>query len=491
MLDTGINVLLVSSEVAPFAKTGGLADVAGSLPKALGMQGNDVRVMMPRYRGIQASATLLDFPVEMGGRKETCIVRNGYIEAKNAHGVRRVPVYYLDNYHYFDRERYYMFPDEAERFGFFDKACLQACEALGFRPDVVHCNDWQSGLIPLLMRERAKINDFWKEVATCFTIHNLRYQGRHGRDILRVLGIGHEHFHPDGVEYYGDVNFMKAGIIYADVVNTVSETYAKEIQTEEFGEGLDGVLRKRGKDLYGIVNGINYHEFNPKSDPRIYTTYDSTELNRKRENKHSLQREVNLPVSDIPLLGIVTRLVDQKGLDILLQAMPGILAEGCQLVLLGTGDKYYEDAFSDLAARHPEQVAAVIGFNGVLAQKIYAGTDMFLMPSRFEPCGLGQLIAMRYGSIPVARKTGGLADTVLDYDPSTESGNGFVFEGYNRAALEEAVARALRLYSDQPMWLKLVREAMEMDFSWNRQAALYTELYIEAMGRKGRIERPA
>ncbi|HHW25799.1 MAG TPA: glycogen synthase GlgA [Firmicutes bacterium] len=491
MLDTGMNILLVSSEVAPFAKTGGLADVAGSLPKALALQGNDIRVMMPRYRGIQSHSIVADFPVEVGGRKETCIVRTGYIEAKSDMGTRRVPVYFLDNYHYFDRERYYMFGDEPLRFGFFDKACVAACEVLGFRPDVVHCNDWQSGLIPLLIRERAKENDFWKDVATCFTIHNLRYQGRFPRDVLRQLGIGQEHFHPEGLEYYGDVNFMKAGIVYSDVLNTVSETYAKEIQTPEFGEGLDGILRKRSKDLYGIVNGINYHEFNPKSDPRVYATYDSTDLARKRENKHSLQRELGLPVSDAPLLGLVSRLVDQKGLDILLAAMPSVLAQGCQFVLLGTGDKFFEDAFSELARKHPDQMAAVIGFNGVLAQKIYAGSDLFLMPSKFEPCGLGQLIAMRYGSIPVVRKTGGLADTVMDYDGDTGSGNGFVFSEYTAKALENAVKRALNLYSDKDAWQKLVREAMEMDFSWNRQAALYTELYIEAMGRKGRVERPA
>ncbi len=491
MLDTGLNVLLVSSEVAPFAKTGGLADVAGSLPKALALQGNDVRVMMPKYRDIQACSTLCDFPVTIGARKETCVVRLGYIEAKSEDGVRRVPVYFLDNYQYFDRERYYMFADEGERFGFFDKACVSACEALGFRPDVVHCNDHQAGLIPLLISERAGENDFWKGVASCFTIHNLRYQGRYPRDILSTLGIDQRHFVPEGLEFYGDVSFMKAGIVYSDVVSTVSETYAKEIQTPEFGEGLDGILRKRSKDLYGIVNGINYHEFNPRTDPRIFSTFDSRELERKRENKHALQRELGLPVTDAPLLGIVSRLVDQKGLDILLSAMPDILSEDSQFVMLGTGDKYFEEAFAGLAKSYPDQVSVVIGFNGVLAQKIYAASDLFLMPSRFEPCGLGQLIAMRYGCLPVARKTGGLADTVMDYDSATGSGNGFVFADYSPKTLAAAVTKGLKLHEDDELWRRLVQEAMEMDFSWNRQAALYTELYIEALARKGRVERPA
>ncbi len=491
MLDTGMKVLLISSEVAPFAKTGGLADVAGSLPKALCLQGNDVRVMMPRYRSISDYSTVLDFPVQVGHRKETCIVRKSRIEAKSAQGAGEVPVYFLDNYQYFDRERLYAFHDEGERFTFFQLAVLKACESLGFMPDVMHCNDWQTGFLPLLIHIRAESNAAWSNVATCYTIHNLQYQGRFPKDILGLLGVGQEYFHPEGVEYYGDVNFMKAGIVYGDVVNTVSERYSREIQTPEFGEGLEGVLRRRGKDLYGIVNGLNYHEFNPESDPRITATFSSKNIEKKSENKYSLQRELGLPVSEAPLLGIVTRLVDQKGLDILLRAMPRILGEKCQLVLLGTGDKFYEDSFANLAEKHPAQVKAVIGFNGVLAQKIYAGSDLFLMPSRFEPCGLGQLIAMRYGSIPVVRKTGGLADTVMDFDANTGSGNGFVFTEYGAEALADAAIRAIRAHQDQDKWRDLVTQTMDRDFSWNRQAALYTELYLEALGRKGRIERPA
>ncbi len=491
MLDTGLKVLLVSSEAAPFAKTGGLADVAGSLPKALSLQGNDVRVMMPKYKGISDHRTVSDFPVQVGTRKETCIVRKSRIEAKSAGGTKEVPVYLLDNYQYFDRDGLYGFPDEGERFAFFQLAVIRACENLGFIPDVVHCNDWQTGFLPLLMTLRAGENPAWRDVGTCYTIHNLRYQGRFPQDILGLLGVGTQYYHPEGVEYYGEVNFMKAGIMFADVINTVSETYSREIQTPEFGEGLDGVLRKRKRDLYGIVNGLNYHEFNPKSDPRIFSTYDTEDISKKVCNKHALQRELDLPVSNSPVLGIVTRLVDQKGLDILLDAMPRILGETCQFVLLGTGDKAFEDAFRDLGGRYPEQVAAVIGFNGVLAQKIYAGSDLFLMPSRFEPCGLGQLIAMRYGSIPVVRKTGGLADTVMDYDRTTGSGNGFVFSKYSPGSLSDAVIRALGVYQDKNKWANLVKGAMERDFSWQKQAALYTELYLEALSRKGRVERPA
>ncbi len=491
MLYTGLKVLLVASEVAPFAKTGGLADVAGSLPKALRLQGNDVRVVLPRYRNVASMATIGDFPVQVGERRATCIVRTSFIEVKSGDGVASVPVYFLDNYHYFDRDRYYMYPDEAERFSFFDLSVIRLCEFLGFVPDVIHCNDWQTGFIPLLIRLRARENPLFSGVGSVFTVHNLKYQGRFPKAALRLLGVGEEHFTPEGVEFYGDVNFVKAGLVYSDVVNTVSETYAKEITTPEFGEGLEGVLRKRSADLYGIVNGINYHEFNPRSDPRVFATYDSRDLSGKKENKHALQRELGLPVSESPCVGIVSRLVDQKGLDLVKDAMPALLAKDLQFVLLGTGDPYYEDYFAGLARVNAAKVAAVIGFNGVLAQKIYAGSDMFLMPSRFEPCGLGQLIAMRYGSIPIVRSTGGLVDTVADYDPATTTGTGFVFREYHASALLSAVERALALYAKREDWLALVREAMERDFSWNKSAALYTELYLEAMGRKGRVERPA
>ncbi len=484
MLDTGLKILIVSSEVAPFAKTGGLADVAGSLPKALAIQGNDVRVVLPRYRPIADLRTVTDFPVQVGDRKETCI-------AKSPGGTKDVPVYFVDNYHYFDRDRLYGYQDDAERFAFFNLSVIPLCDSLKFRPDVVHCNDWQSGFVPLMLRERGRTDAVWNETASVFTIHNLQYQGRFPKDTLRLLGFGDEYFTPGGVEFYGDVSFMKAGLLYSDVIGTVSQTYAKEIQTPQFGEGLDGVLRKRGSDLYGIVNGINYHEYDPSSDPRVFRTYDSRDLEGKRENKYALQRELGLPISDEPLVGMVSRLVDQKGLDILLKAMPEILSRQLQFVLLGSGDGSYEREFHSVASSHPGRVSVTTGFNGILAQRIYAGSDMFLMPSRFEPCGLGQLIAMRYGSIPVARKTGGIADTVSDYDPSSGTGTGFLFSRYSAEALVKALDRALEVYADRPAWSRLVREAMESDFSWNKSAALYTEVYMEALARRGRVERPA
>jgi starch synthase len=319
----------------------------------------------------------------------------------------------------------------------------------------------------------------------------LRYQGNFPKEVLDLLGVPRRYFHPEGVEFYGQVSFMKAGIVYADVLNTVSETYSREIQTPEFGEGLDGILRKRARDLFGIVSGINYHEFDPATDPRIYKTYDSASTDRKKDNKYALQRELGLPISERPLIGMVSRLVDQKGLDILLESIHRILSMDVQFVLLGTGDPHYEGAFQSVKERYPDKTAAIIGFSGVLAQKIYAASDMFLMPSRYEPCGLGQLIAMRYGSVPIVRRTGGLQDTVLDYDADSGSGSGFVFWHYSADDLAGAVSRAVNVYNDKSAWKSLVVNVMQRDFSWNRSAALYTELYMEALARKGRLERPA
>lgn len=491
MYDRNLRILLVSSEVAPFAKVGGLADVAGSLPKALATLGegelaNDVRVVMPRYRRIANAKYLLDFPVDMGHRQETAIIRETFVEAKLGGVHAMVPVYLVDNYHYFNRDGIYAYGDDAERFSFFCRAVLDMLPRLGWQPDVIHCNDWQTGPIPFLLKKKyAAMNpEFYKKIASVYTIHNLQYQGTFDKSVLGLLGVGEEYFTPDALEFWGQVNFMKAGLVYADVLNTVSRTYAEEIQTPQYGERLEGVLQGRSHDLFGIVNGINYHEFNPRTDPRLVANYDKDFLGAKKENKAELQREMGLPVKDVPVIGLVSRLVSQKGLDILGEAMEQILAEELHFIALGTGDSYFEDQFRNLAAKYPEKCAAQIGFNGVLAQRIYAGSDFFMMPSRFEPCGLGQLIAMRYGTIPIVRATGGLADTVHDFTRQPDSGNGFVFGEYSAAALLDATRRALKLYRGHPeAWNALVRRVMEADYSWSKSAASYVELYQRAIGK--------
>lgn len=481
-----LKLLFVSSEVSPFAKTGGLADVAGSLPQALASRGHDVRIAMPKYKFIESPMeTRFDFPVTVRGRKETAIIREYYLEAKDADTVSRVPVYFIDNYQYFDRENLYCYFDESERFAFFCRAVLEMLPGLDFQPDVIHCNDWQTGPISVLLKEQYNIIPFYRDIATIITIHNLHYQGNYPRQCLESLGLPDDYFHPDKLEFYGDVSFLKAGIVYADLINTVSRTYAQEIQTPEFGERMEGLMQNRAKDLYGIVNGIDTGTFDPASDPHITSRYDSSCLDKKAENKHALQKSLQLPVSDIPMIGLVSRLVDQKGLDLLEEIFSDFISEDVQFVVLGQGDLRYEEFFEKMSLKYPGKMAANISFQVPLAQQIYAASDIFLMPSKFEPCGLGQLISLRYGTLPVVRATGGLADTVIDYNPVSAAGNGFVFTDYSAAGLLDAIKRALKLYrEDTGVWRKMVKAAMESDFSWEAPAQEYIKLYHHALKNK-------
>jgi starch synthase len=485
MDDTALRVLFVSAEVAPFAKTGGLADVAGSLPKALSILGNDIRIVMPKYKQIQVGDYVTDFPVSMSGRQETAIIRKASIFAKN-HGIEKyVPVYLVDNYHYFNRPGIYGYADEAERYAFFCKAVLNMLPKIGFQPDIIHCNDWQSGPIPLLLKTIYAEDPFYNSISTLFTIHNLQYQGNFPKEVLSHLDLGQELYHPEAAEFYGYVSFIKTGLVYSDIINTVSTQYAEEIKTPERGEHMDGILRKRSKDLYGIVNGINYHEFNPETDQRIFSNYNAQSMEKKKENKYALQKEMDLPVKDVPILGFISRLVNQKGLDIVADAINDLMQLNLQFIILGTGEEYYENLVKEVKQKHPDKVGLYLGFNPILAQRIYAGSDMFLMPSRFEPCGLGQLISMRYGTIPIVRATGGLVDTVHDYNETTESGNGFSFKKYSGQELYKTVARALKIYREHPdKWDKLVCHTMQIDHSWAKSGAEYHQLYITAINKR-------
>ncbi len=473
-----LKILYVASEVSPFAKTGGLADVAGSLPRSLALMGHDVRVVMPRYKSISCRFnTIYDFPVMISGRKEAAIIREHRINPDSSDR-RTMPVYFVDNYQYFERNNLYCYFDEVERFAFFCRAVIEMLPGIEFQPDLIHCNDWQTGPIPVLLREQYFKNPFYREMGNLFTVHNLYYQGNYPKDCLRLLGLSDAYYHPEKLEFYGDISFLKAGLVYADIINTVSRTYAKEIQTPLYGERMDGLLRKRSGDLYGIVNGIDYNEFDPGQDNLIAQNYDCNSVELKVRNKYALQKAMNLPAGDRPLLAIVSRLVDQKGLDLLVKIYDLLMSADIQVVVLGSGDQYYESFFRDMAARHPGKTAVHIGFNAPLAQQIYAGADMFLMPSRFEPCGLGQLISLRYGTIPIVRATGGLADTIRDYDPGTCTGNGFTFSDYRSEDLLAAIERALNIYRGRPeLWRQLVRAAMSEDFSWSASAREYVKLY--------------
>ncbi len=428
-----MKILFAASEAAPFAKTGGLADVAGSLPPALASLGHEVSLVMPRYRAVDIRKFNLKrvagFSVPLGTWQERCDVFAGKTAGN-------VTVYFIDKDIYYDRPGLYRseradYPDNAERFIFFSRAVVELASALDLRPDIVHCNDWQTGLVPLYLKQGPGMHESLRKTHTVFTVHNLGYQGLFWHWDMRLTGLGWNVFTPEGIEFWGKINLLKAGLIYSDIITTVSRTYSREIQTPEYGCGLDGVLRKRSADLYGIVNGIDTAEWNPARDPLVSRTYSLSRPAGKAACKKALLKQLGLPDRGAPLIGMVTRLVDQKGLDILVDGLDEIMSLGVQLVILGTGDVKYHQILSEAAGRYPEGLCVLLEYNDAVARNIYAGSDLFLMPSRYEPCGLGQLHALRYGSVPVVRKTGGLTDTVANYNRKTGQGTGFVFKEYS------------------------------------------------------------
>ncbi len=481
MTDKPMRVLFLIAEAVPFAKTGGLADVGGALPKALHELGLDVRIAIPKYGRIDDGrfglAKLLDlYPVPVDTHCEMASVKESSIGSG-------VPVYLVDSDKYFNREGIYGYPDDGERFVFFARAALEMLKLLGWQPDVIHCHDWHTGIVPNWLETIYRQDPFWDQTAWVFTIHNLQYQGVFGRRILEVAGIDEYGFlvHPEMADLDHVVDLMARGIRFADVVNTVSERYAQEIMTPEYGEKLDPLLRDRRDRVFGVLNGIDVELMNPVTDSYIAANFSAGSLGRRVENKLALQKEAHLNEDPgVPLIGIISRLVDQKGFDILGEVMDHLMDLGVQFVLLGTGDPHYHQMFTKVSRDYPGRCAIFLTFSAALAQKIYAGSDMFLMPSRFEPCGLGQMIAMRYGSVPIVRATGGLADTVTDWDPRAGQGNGFSFQLYDRWALFTAVVRALETYKYPKVWAELQLRGMKADFSWNASARRYIELYQKA-----------
>jgi starch synthase len=485
-----LRILFVASEVEPFAKTGGLADVTGALPKALEALGHDVRVVLPKYRSVERAAGALEpvlprLEVPIGART----VEGALVEGRAG---RAIPVYFVVQDHYYDRPSLYMahdadYPDNCERFVFFCRAVMEALPQLDWMPQVVHAHDWQTGLIPVYA-ETLYRNTAFHDVATVFTVHNLAYQGLFWHYDLPMTGLGWDLFTPAGIEFYGKLNLLKGGLVFADLLTTVSPTYAGEIQTHDYGEGLDGVLRDRSADLVGILNGLDHEAWNPASDGDIPKRYGPDDLDGKATCKAALREEMGLPDPGhpAPLVGVVSRLVDQKGLDLAAAAVPAIVEAGGQFVLLGSGDERYEREFTELARAHPAAVAVKIGFNAGLARRIYAGADLFLMPSRYEPCGLGQLISLRYGTVPIVRRTGGLADTIREWEPGSGAGTGFLFEAPEREACQAAVRRALAAYGRPAAWSRLVRNAMAEDFSWEASAEKYVGCYRKAIKKARR-----
>lgn len=490
MLDAPLNILIMSAEMVPFAKTGGLADVVGALPKALKALGHDVRVAMPHYGRIDRDRFHLQevlgpYSTPMDTHTEEARLLQTSVESSAG----EVPVYMVDNNHYYDRDGIYMYEDDADRFIFFCRAALEGMRRLGWRPDVIHCHDWHTAIVPNWLKTIYKDDPFYGSTACVYTIHNLAYQGIFGYRVLEIAGVAEYGFlvHPDTPHLNEAVGLMGRGIYYADIINTVSETYASEILQPEYGEGLDPILRDRRDRLYGVLNGIDTTMNDPETDLYIAAHYSTADLSGKVECKLDLQREAGLPLNrSTPVIGSISRLADQKGFDLIDEIIEPLLRNhDVQFVVLGTGDQRYHDRFNEMHARFPQQVQAFLTFNAAIAQKIYAGADMFLMPSRFEPCGLGQMIALRYGTIPIVRETGGLADTVRNFDPMTGEGNGFSFRAYDSMALYAAIVRAMENYRYRNTWQQLMLRAMSADHSWTASARRYVDLYRRAIATLG------
>ncbi len=471
-MEKGLKVLLVASESAPFIKSGGLGDVVGSLPKALRAKGVDVRVVIPRHRAIK-NETMYD--VELAGEFDVHLQwRKQRAKVLVKHG--DVPVYFIENDYYFGRGGLYGFGDDDERFAFFGKAVLDMLAMLDFYPDIIHCNDWQTGPLCMYLKEIYSKVVQYSKIKTLFTIHNLQYQGRFAPETMGMLGVPGWVY--NNVEFYDSVSYMKMGLVYADYISTVSETYAWEIQTPEYGYGMDGILRSRSHQLCGIINGIDFVANNPETDKHIVKHFSAEHPEGKAENKRALQERLGLEQRDVPMIAMITRLADQKGVDILAPVLDEIMRRDVQFVLLGTGEGHYEHAFRNMQNSYPGRVSSNIFFDEALAQQIYASADMFLMPSKFEPCGLGQMFSLRFGTVPIVRKTGGLADTIHHYNPETKQGNGFLFEHYDGWGLLWAIDEALRTYHmGKEEWGHVVKNAMLCDYSWESSAEKYIALY--------------
>ena len=471
-----MKVLFAASEAHPFIKTGGLGDVMGALPKSLIKLGVDARVVIPKYKNIkdelkQKLQFVKWFTVPVGWRNQYC----GVFQYQH----NEVIYYFIDNEYYFNRDGLYGYFDDGERFAFFNRAVLEFIKEIDWQPDLINCNDWQTGMVPVLLNLEYKKDQFYSRIKTVFSIHNLLFKGSFSPKVLpELFGYDYMPLVNGSVELDGSVSFLKGGLNYCDQITTVSKTYAEEIKTPQYGEGLDGFLRSKSYYLMGIVNGIDYEEFNPQDDKFIFKNFNINSINNKVENKLALQRELGLPPKkDTPMIGIISRLTHQKGCDLIVNMIDRLLQRDIQVVILGTGDYWYEETFKNLQYRYPDKVSANIKFDNTLAHKIYAATDMFLMPSLFEPCGLGQLIALRYGSIPIVRETGGLKDTVYPYNKYNGVGNGFGFKNFNSNELMQIIEYALTIYNDKNAWNNIIRQAMNSDNSWEKSATQYKWLY--------------
>ena len=480
-----LKIAFTATECVPYAKTGGLADVTGSLPAELTELGCEIKVFVPKYSRIDESRFDLKYNWDIG---EMPIRINGVVRSVHVHQSKlpntNVDVYFIDCPHYFYRHRIYTDDhDEDERFILFSKAIIETLQRLQWSPDVIHCNDWQTGLLPLFIKDNYNWDKIFDNTATLFTIHNIGYQGLFSESVLSAAEIRSDLFYSGGpVEHKNAVSFMKAGISFSDIINTVSNTYSHEILTPEYGAGMELALQSRKKDLYGIVNGVDYNIWNPETDKHLPYHYTINDLSGKSLNKSFLLKHFGLPIDEnVPLIGIVSRMVLQKGFDIFADSINDLMSLDAQWIILGSGEDKFENLFRQLSIELPGKVGAYIGYNDELSHLIEAGADMFLMPSRYEPCGLNQIYSLKYGTVPIVRKTGGLADTVKDWDEQShygfKDGNGFSFYDYSGYALFKSVERAVNTFKQKNIWKKIQTNGMKLDFSWTRSAEKYIELY--------------
>ena len=481
-----MKILIASPEIFPFVKTGGLADVTGALPKALRDLGVDVRVVLPKHKGIEE----LGFPMRYGNHRISCQVSQSFVDAEIVESeYDGITAYLVEKDEYYYRDYLYSTPDgdyldNAERFIFFAKSILETIKVTGFVPDVLHCNDWETSLAPVFLKTIYKDDPDLARVATLLTIHNLGYQGIFWHYDMHLLNIGWEYFTPESLEFFGHINFLKGGIVFSDILNTVSKQYSREIQTPEFGCGLDGILTTRREDLYGIVNGIDYTDWSPEADKFLPARYNAGDPANKTLCKKALQQAFDLPADpSIPLAATISRLADQKGFNLISDAMEEMAGLGMQYVVLGTGERKYHDLLTQLAKKYPRAFSVKIAYDNALAHLIEAGSDLFLMPSQYEPCGLNQLYSLKYGTVPVVRGVGGLEDTIVDYTKFPQRGTGFKFYEYTKEAMLDAIDRALSLYRDKKAWQDLIGRCMKEDFSWGKSAREYVELYKKAIAK--------
>lgn len=483
-----LKILLVSPEIHPFAKTGGLADIAGALPKALHRLGHDVRTIMPKYKCVNTSKFKIDRLLVEIKAPIGKIKKRGELFAGKLGGA--IPSYFIGNDAYYHRDSLYGtshgdFPDNAERFIFFCRSVLEACKALPFQPDIIHCHDWQTGLIPVYLKTLYAGDAFFKNTRTIFTIHNLGYQGNFWHFDVPLANLPWELFTPDGVEFYGKFSFLKSGLMYADSLTTVSPTYGKEIRTTEFGFGLDGVLRHRARDLHGILNGADYEEWDPRNDPYIKKQYAPGNLKGKEACREALINLYSLRVdAKSPILCMVTRFSQQKGLDLIMEDVDRIIASGAVFLMLGTGDAGYQNFFTRLSDQHKGKFVCKIGFDEETAHRMIAGSDIILIPSQYEPCGLTQIYGLKYGTIPVARAVGGLQDTVREFNGKTLRGTGFKFKPFAIEYLLKTIQKAASVFKNKPQWRRLMSNAMSQNYSWDLSAKKYSQLYIKTLRSK-------